>query len=88
MYFCDILVKDFSPSSGSLLIWSSTMKYNDTLDEIQVITCQVKKKSKKFWSMLMSSKDITLLLHPVMRNADVQFQLIQTFSYKSKWRNN
>ena len=36
----------------------------------------------------MSSKDITLLLYPVIRNADIQFQLIQTFSNKSKWRNN
>ena len=44
-----------------------TSKYNDTLDEIWVIACYVKeKKSKRNWSMLMSSQDTTLLLYPVM----------------------
>ena len=36
----------------------------------------------------MLLQDITLLLYPVMSNAAIQFQLIQTFSSKSKWRNN
>ena len=41
-------------------------------------------KKQRNWSMLISSQDITQWLYPVMSNADIQFQLIQTFSTKSK----
>ena len=43
-------------------------------------------KKQRNWSMLISSQDITQWLYPVMSNADIQFQLIQTFSTKSKWQ--
>ena len=43
LYTRKVSGEDFSPSSGSLLIWSITIQYNGTLDEIRVITCWVKK---------------------------------------------
>ena len=39
MHFHDVSGKGFSPSSGSSLIWSIIIQYNDTLDEIRVIAC-------------------------------------------------
>ena len=36
--YSDVLGEDFSPSSGSSLIWSIMMQYNGTLGEIRVIT--------------------------------------------------
>ena len=50
MYFFlypDVSGEDFSPSSGSSLIWSIIIQYNDTPDEIRVIACYVKKKAKE-----------------------------------------
>ena len=36
MYFRDVSGEDFSPFSGSSLILSIIIKYNDTLDEIRL----------------------------------------------------
>ena len=44
MYFREVPGKDFSPSSGPSLIWSIIIKYNDALDEIQLIA---RKKAKE-----------------------------------------
>ena len=64
--YCNVSPEDVSPSSGSLLIWSIILQYYGTLDEIRLITCLVKKKKAKIWSILMSSQDTTLSLYPMM----------------------
>ena len=56
MYFRDVLGEDFSPSSGSSLIWSIIIKYNDTLDEIRVIACYVKNNRMLFFRFKTSTK--------------------------------
>ena len=72
------------------LINHNTIQYNSTLDEIRVITCWVKKIRTKNWSILMSSEDTTLLLHPVMSSGGDPVSADWngfTFSNKSQWRN-
>ena len=39
MYFREVSGEDLSLSSGSSLIWSIIIKYNDTVDEIRVTAC-------------------------------------------------
>ena len=61
------------------------MQCNGILDEVNLITCWVKKKRTKTeqwlqrnWSILISSRDIPLLLYPVISSCgDLVSRLIQ-----------